>query len=216
MTIFDAAKTVTALDVAERYAGVQTVRKGRRAWCSCPFHQDRTPSCSFDLEGKYAGRFICSSCHAQGSSIDFVKALFNESAYDAARRICADYGIEYERAGEEIRERAKKKEAVDHLTGEICEALAFAVCVTGGIIKESSDKLEADEDLTDEDRKALAEIIRDAETFREAIQTPKDAGTAWALVTAAKDQLESTYKYLKSVDEQTGKNYVSWYRRGGL
>ena len=216
MQLFEAAKSVSALDVAERYAGVQAVRKGRRAWCNCPFHNDRTPSCSFDLEGKFAGRFICSSCHTQGSSVDFVAKYFNEPANVAAKRICEDFGIEWENAGPEVRKKAQKKEAVEKLVDEIQEALAFASCVASGVISEAKAQMET---LTSQtDRYIMEQIIADAEEFKTAILTPKDANTAYALITGegVKDKLEGQYRRLKRIDDQTGTNYVSWYKRGSL
>lgn len=221
MTLFEAAKTVPALDVAERYASVQAVRKGRRAWCSCPFHSDRTPSCSFDLEGKFAGRFICASCHAQGSSVDFVAKWFNESPAIAAKRICEDFRIEYDHAGAEIREKAKAKKATEHLNDEIREALAFAFCVTNGIINEQKSNLskidKGDPEMV-ADGETYKKIIEDAEIFKEALQTPKDAETAYALLTGkgVKEKLENLYRYLKKIDDETGTNYVAWYKRGAL
>ena len=221
MTLFEAAKSVPAIDVAERYAGVKTVRKGKTAWCSCPFHPDKDPSLKFDLEGTFYGKFYCFSCHRNGTSVTFVQQFFNESFTDAAKRICADYGLEYEAAGADVREKARKKAAVKKLSDEISEALAFASCVASGIIRESQDKINQilDEDPGAEyDRSCLGELIKDATEFKDAITTPKDAKTAYALLTAegVKDKLETQYKRLKKVDELTGTNYVTWYKRGAL
>ena len=235
MTLFEAAKSVPALDVAERYASVKTVRKGRHAWTHCPFHNDGDPSLAFDLEGKYAGRFRCWSCGRQGSSVEFVAEWFNEKPADAAKRICADYGIAYDNADASVREKAKKKAADEYLTDEIREAMAFASCVASGFIQEAKDKLEQieGEDLhATADRACLeAEIsdaekyreqITDAEAFKEALQTTNDEDLIYAVLTAkigdlwVKDKLERQYKRLKAIDEQTGTNYVSWYKRGTL
>lgn len=221
MTLFEAAKSVPALDVAERYAGVQTVKKGKRAWARCPFHTDADPSLAFDLDGKYAGRFKCWSCNRFGASVDFVAEWYHEAPAEAAKRICADYGIEYENAGADVREKAKKKRAVEYLTAEIREALAFATCVANGVIKESKDKIDElneNDPWCVSDRCALEAIIEDAKAFKEALQTPKDAETAKALLTqeGVKEKLERQYKRLKKIDDQTGSEYVSRYSRGTL
>lgn len=221
MTLFEAAKSVPALDVAERYANVQAVRRGRRAWCKCVFHRDSDPSLSFEVDGKFAGRFRCFGCNAEGSSVDFVAKWFKETPVEAAKRICSDFGIEYERAGADVRAKAQKKKAVEQLTGEIKEASAFALCVAGGLIKESRDhlsQLDPEDPLFADDRGNLEAIIEDAQAFKTALQTPKDAETAYALLTGegVKEKLEGQYKRLKKIDEQTGTNYVSWYRRGTL
>ena len=90
--LWTAARSISALEVAERYAGVHPKRRGSKAECLCPFHNEKTPSCTFFPDG----HFHCFGCHAGGSSIDFVMKLTGLSNVDAAKRICADYGIEYE------------------------------------------------------------------------------------------------------------------------
>ena len=95
MTLFEAAKTITALEAAERYAGIQAKRRGAKSWCRCPLPThpaDNTPSCSFDDKG----RFYCFGCGAGGSSIDMVMKLFDITDREAALRIVTDFGIEHE------------------------------------------------------------------------------------------------------------------------
>ena len=89
MTPIESAKTISALQVAERYARVQAVRKGRRWWACCVLHKEHTPSLMFDEQG----RFHCFGCGASGTSIDFVMALNGISAGDAARQITSDFGL---------------------------------------------------------------------------------------------------------------------------
>ena len=95
MNVFDAAKTITALEAAERYAGVQVKRRGTKSWCRCPLPShpaDNTPSCSFDDNG----RFYCFGCNEGGTSIDMTMKLLDLPAREAAMRICTDFGVEYE------------------------------------------------------------------------------------------------------------------------
>lgn len=92
---FEAAKTFSALAVAERYAGVQAKRIGKNAWCRCPLPghtADNTPSCAFDDKG----RFYCFGCNEGGTSIDMTMKLLDLTAREAAVRICADFGVGYE------------------------------------------------------------------------------------------------------------------------
>lgn len=89
MTVFDQAKTVTALQAAERYANVQGRRYGRRVRVLCPLHVDKTPSCDFYDNGS----FYCHGCHAGGTSIDFTAKLFDLQPAAAARKICEDFGL---------------------------------------------------------------------------------------------------------------------------
>lgn len=87
--VFTAAKAVSALEAAQRYANPALIRKGRRSWCCCPIHEEKSPSCSFSEDG----RFYCFGCHAGGTSIDLVAGLFDLRPLDAAKKICADYGL---------------------------------------------------------------------------------------------------------------------------
>lgn len=89
MTVFDQAKTVTALQAAERYANVQGRRYGNRVRVLCPLHNERTPSCDFYDNGS----FYCNGCKAGGTSIDFVMKLFHVDNKAAARKICEDFGL---------------------------------------------------------------------------------------------------------------------------
>ena len=88
MTLFEIAKEVSALDACVRYTGEVPVKKGRKSWCRCPFHAEKTASCSFD--GKL---FYCFGCHEGGSSIDFVAKLFELSPKDAAEKLRLDFGL---------------------------------------------------------------------------------------------------------------------------
>lgn len=95
MNLYEAAKTITALEAAERYAGVQAKRRGAKSWCRCPLPghaADNTPSCAFDDKG----RFYCFGCNEGGTSIDMTMKLLDLTAREAAMRICTDFGVEYE------------------------------------------------------------------------------------------------------------------------
>lgn len=94
MNVFEAARSISAFEVAERYAHIIPVKTGRRSVCRCPFpeHEDKHPSCTFTNYGKYAGQFIC-TCGHKGNSIDFVSQYMNMKPLDAASLICADFGL---------------------------------------------------------------------------------------------------------------------------
>ena len=89
MTLFEIAKTVSALDACVRYTGEVPTRRGRKSWCRCPFHAEKTASCSFDGQ-----LFYCFGCHEGGSSIDFVAKLFDLSPKDAAEKLRLDFGLD--------------------------------------------------------------------------------------------------------------------------
>ena len=88
-SIFEMAKQIPAYDVARRYAGANVRRKGRKQWCCCPIHGEKTPSCAFYENGS----FHCFGCHAGGTSIDFLMRYLSITALEAAKRICTDYGL---------------------------------------------------------------------------------------------------------------------------
>lgn len=113
MNVFEAARSISAFDVAERYASIMPVKTGRRSVCRCPFpeHEDKHPSCTFTNNGKYAGQFIC-TCGHKGNSIDFVSQYMNISAFDAAKLICADFGLSPDNA-EPVRKPISKTEFND-------------------------------------------------------------------------------------------------------
>lgn len=89
MSVYEQAKTITALQAAERYAGVQPTGSGYRVKACCPIHREKTPSCTFYADGT----FYCYGCHAGGTSIDLTAKLFGLTPYAAARKLCEDYGL---------------------------------------------------------------------------------------------------------------------------
>lgn len=89
MTVYEQAKTISALQAAERYAGVKPTGSGYRVKACCPLHSEKTPSCVFYADGT----FYCYGCHAGGTSIDLTAKLFGIQAYTAARKICEDFGL---------------------------------------------------------------------------------------------------------------------------
>lgn len=88
MKVFDAARQVSAADVARR-AGINLQRHGGRMWTCCPFHQEKTPSCLFDVSGRYH----CFACGADGDSIDFYARLYGVDKLTAARELAGDRTI---------------------------------------------------------------------------------------------------------------------------
>lgn len=89
MSVFDEAKKITALEAAERYAGVKAQGTGDRVKACCPLHNEKTPSCVFYADGT----FCCFGCHAGGTSIDLTAKLFGLTPYQAAYKVCEDFGL---------------------------------------------------------------------------------------------------------------------------
>ncbi len=87
MNVFEVVKAaVTARQAAEMY-GIQVRHNGMAC---CPFHKDKNPSMKVDR------RFHCFGCQADGDVIDFTAHLFCLSKKDAAEKLAADFGIDYD------------------------------------------------------------------------------------------------------------------------
>jgi DNA primase len=69
--------------ILDRY-GINALGDRAQRMALCPFHADRTPSCSIHLERNV---FHCFGCSAKGSVLDFVARMENVSIRDAAARV---------------------------------------------------------------------------------------------------------------------------------
>lgn len=86
MNLFETVKRgVSVPDAAKRY-GIEANRHGM---ARCPFHDDRHPSIKLNPEYYY-----CFGCGATGDVIDLTARLFALSAYEAAKKIAADFGLD--------------------------------------------------------------------------------------------------------------------------
>lgn len=92
--LFEQAKTISAQQAAERYAGLNVTGNGYRKVCRCPLpdHPDHTASCTFYGNGT----FYCFGCQAGGTSIDFTMKLFGLTSRAAAKKLCDDFGLQVE------------------------------------------------------------------------------------------------------------------------
>lgn len=70
--------------------GIHLEIKGKRAWCCCPFHQEKTPSFSIDLEKNL---WYCFGCEKGGNVINFVMEKENLSFPLAVRKLLGKIGI---------------------------------------------------------------------------------------------------------------------------
>lgn len=57
-------------------------RSGNRFFCTCPFHEEKTPSFCIYPEG---GGFYCYGCNEGGNAINFVMKLYNYDFIQAVR-----------------------------------------------------------------------------------------------------------------------------------
>lgn len=87
-SLFEVVKqSVTTKAAAEHY-GIEVKRSGM---AKCPFHSDQSPS--LKLNDDY---YYCFGCGATGDVIDFVARLFQIGNKEAAERIAADFGLQYD------------------------------------------------------------------------------------------------------------------------
>lgn len=65
--------------------GIKLIKSGADQFkCLCPFHSEKTPSCSIDEKKKL---FFCHGCHAKGSIIDLICGLDGVSIRTAMERL---------------------------------------------------------------------------------------------------------------------------------
>lgn len=171
MTVFDAAKTVTALEAAERYAGVQVKRRGMKSWCRCPLpgHPgDNDPSCSFDDKG----RFYCFGCGVGGTSIDMTMKLFNLTDLEAAVRVCTDFGVEYDntRPARKPKPRVTTAQAWEAVTRMDTAACGYLRMLKDLVVAKQPDP---DDDIPDDfmkvvkERNTMQEVCNRLQTIQE-------------------------------------------------
>ena len=90
--LFDQAKTISAQQAAERYAGLTVTGTGYKRFARCPLpdHTDNNASCAFYGDGS----FYCFGCQAGGTSIDLTMKLFGLTNKAAAKKLCDDFGLQ--------------------------------------------------------------------------------------------------------------------------
>lgn len=87
MNIFEACRSITAADIAERI-GLQLKQRGKKQWACCPIHGEKTASLKFDENG----RWHCFGCGRGGDAIAFYGALYNLPPQEAAERLASMFG----------------------------------------------------------------------------------------------------------------------------
>lgn len=95
MTVFEAARQADCVQAAEKL-GIRTRRSGGKAYACCLFHAERTPSLCLYPD---SGGFYCFGCHAHGDVVALYAQALSLSPLEAAKRVCADFGYDYDRRG---------------------------------------------------------------------------------------------------------------------
>ena len=95
MTVFEAARQADCIQAVEKL-GIRTRRSGGKAYACCLFHAEKTPSlCLYPGDGG----FYCFGCHAHGDAVALYAQALSLSPLEAAKRVCADFGYDYDRRG---------------------------------------------------------------------------------------------------------------------
>lgn len=70
---------------------VQIIRRGRNYVCSCPFHSEKTPSCTIFTDNQ---SFYCFGCGAGGDVITFIMKIENLDFTEAMKLLAQRSGLE--------------------------------------------------------------------------------------------------------------------------
>lgn len=121
--IFGEVKETVSVPSAAEYYGM-SVRGGMT---SCIFHEDRNPSMKL-----YDDHFYCFGCTEYGDVVKLTARLFGLTQYEAAKKLCSDFGIIHSRDKPIIRQKicvqsqresivkAIKKQPISRLLNMIC------------------------------------------------------------------------------------------------
>lgn len=92
MTVFEAARQADCIRAAERL-GLHMKRSGSKCYTRCLFHAEKTPSmCLYPG----TGGFYCFGCNESGDAIKLYSQALNLTSLEAAKQICADFGLHYD------------------------------------------------------------------------------------------------------------------------
>lgn len=87
-------------------AYVNIIRRGRNYVCSCPFHSEKTPSCTVFMDTQ---SFYCFGCGAGGDVITFIMKIENLDFTEAVKLLAQRSGLELPRDNSADSMLAKRK-----------------------------------------------------------------------------------------------------------
>ncbi|MBP5378085.1 MAG: DNA primase [Ruminococcus sp.] len=85
---------------------VNVIRRGRNYVCSCPFHSEKTPSCTIFTDTQ---NFYCFGCGAGGDVITFIMKIENLTFPEAVKLLAQRAGMEVPEYGNRDNGYAKRK-----------------------------------------------------------------------------------------------------------
>lgn len=118
--IFGEVKETVSVPSAAEYYGM-SVRNGMT---TCIFHEDRNPSMKL-----YDDHFYCFGCTEYGDVVKLTARLFGLTQYEAAKKLCSDFGIIHSRDKPIIRQKIciqsqrEKDQRVFRILSDYCSLL---------------------------------------------------------------------------------------------
>jgi DNA primase len=96
-----------AVDMADLVGSKTDLRRvGSRLTGLCPFHDERTPSFSVNVQDKL---FYCFGCHAKGDAIGFVEQTEGVDFREAVEFLAERYGVELQLEDEDPQAEARRR-----------------------------------------------------------------------------------------------------------
>ena len=98
LNVYQTAKQVDCGEVMDRACQPGRLTAGGRGKWQCPFHDDHDPSLvTYPSEPGNPSHFYCFACGAHGDSIDLYAKLSRTAPLDAARALCKQWGLTYDK-----------------------------------------------------------------------------------------------------------------------
>jgi len=103
------------LDVVQQHVILK--KKGANYWGCCPFHNEKTPSFSINVQ---KGIFKCFGCGAGGDAFTFLEKINNQTFNEVIQDLAQRFGIELPHSKSGSKEFTEEKQKLKSLMKEAC------------------------------------------------------------------------------------------------
>lgn len=93
-------------------------KKGSNYWGCCPFHNEKTPSFSVNVQ---KGIFKCFGCGEGGDAISFLMKINNQSFSDVIHDLAEQFGIELPSTKGDSKQFSEEKQKAKDLLSKACD-----------------------------------------------------------------------------------------------
>ena len=104
------------LDVVQSHVVLK--KKGANYWGCCPFHNEKTPSFSVNVQ---KGIFKCFGCGEGGDAISFLMKINNQTFSEVIKDLAVQFGIELPHTKGGTKEFTEEKQLVKNLLKKACD-----------------------------------------------------------------------------------------------